>query len=102
MTGVPVEQMLGLWCVELRQVKAPLQSLFADPSVAASTAAFLDGLLGPEQRKTDWIRAETAGDPGPWRHIRRCSAAATRRPMPCGTWCATMRLRRSPCPEPCW
>src|SRR5215213_2472787 len=67
MTGVPVEQMLELWCVALRQVKAQLKSLFAHPSVAASAAAFLDGLLGPEPRKTGWMRAEAAGDPGPWR-----------------------------------
>jgi SRSO17 transposase len=67
MTGVPVEQMLELWCVELRQVKAHLKSLFAHPSVATSAAAFLDGLLGPERRKTGWMRAEAAGDPGPWR-----------------------------------
>ena len=26
MTGVPVEQMLELWCVELRQVKAHLKN----------------------------------------------------------------------------
>jgi SRSO17 transposase len=67
MIGVPVEQMLELWCGELRQVKAHLKSLFAHPSVAASAAAFLDGLLGPERRKTGWMRAEAAGDPGPWR-----------------------------------
>src|SRR5918999_2025802 len=67
MTGVAVEQMLELWCVELRQVKAHLKSLFAYPSVAASAAAFLDGLLGPERRKTGWMRAEATGDPGPWR-----------------------------------
>jgi SRSO17 transposase len=67
MMGVPVEQMLELWCVELRQVKAQLMSLFGHASVAASAAAFLDGLLGPERRKTGWMRAEAAGDPGPWR-----------------------------------
>ncbi len=67
MPGVAVEQMLELWCVELRQVKAHLKSLFAHPSVAASAAAFLDGVLGPERRKTGWMRAEAAGDPGPWR-----------------------------------
>ena len=33
----------------------------------ASAAAFLDTLLGPERRKTGWMRAEAAGDPGPWR-----------------------------------
>jgi SRSO17 transposase len=67
MTGVAIEQMLELWCMELRQVKAHLKSLFAHPSIAASAAAFLDGVLGSERRKTGWMRAEAAGDPGPWR-----------------------------------
>jgi SRSO17 transposase len=67
MTGVAIEQMLELWCVELRQVKTHLKSLFAHPSVGASAAAFLDGVLGPERRKTGWMRAEAAGDSGPWR-----------------------------------
>jgi SRSO17 transposase len=67
MTGVAVEQMLDLWSAELRQVKAHLRALFAHPSVAASATAFLDGLLGPERRKTGWMRAEAAGDAGPWR-----------------------------------
>jgi SRSO17 transposase len=35
--------------------------------VAASAGRFLDGLLGNERRKTGWMRAEAAGDPGPWR-----------------------------------
>ena len=67
MTGVAVEQVLEFWCEELRRAKAHLRSLFAHPSVAASAAAFLDGLLGPERRKTGWMRAEAAGDLGPWR-----------------------------------
>lgn len=29
--------------------------------------SILEGLLGDEQRKTGWMRAEAAGDPGPWR-----------------------------------
>ena len=29
--------------------------------------AVLEGLLGDEQRKTGWMRAEAAGDPRPWR-----------------------------------
>lgn len=33
---------------------------------AASAWKFLDGLLGNEPRKTGWMRAEVAGDPGPW------------------------------------
>ena len=67
MSGVSVEQMLGLWSAEPGGLKARLRPLFAHPSVAASAAAFLDGLLGPERRKTGWMRAEAAGDPGPWR-----------------------------------
>ena len=54
-------------CTALRGIKERLRPLFAAPSVAASAAAFLDTLLGPERRKTGWMRAEAAGDPGPWR-----------------------------------
>ena len=32
-----------------------------------SAGQLLDGLLGEERRKTGWMRAEAAGDPGPWR-----------------------------------
>src|ERR687883_1578115 len=67
MSGASIEQMLELWAAELREVKARLRPLFAHPSVADSAGAFLDGLLGPERRKTGWMRAEAAGDPGPWR-----------------------------------
>ena len=67
MSGASVEQVLGLWSGELGGVKARIWPLFAHPSVAASAAAFVDGLLGPERRKTGWMRAEAAGDPGPWR-----------------------------------
>ena len=67
MSGASVEQVLGLWAAELGRLKARIRPLFAHPSVAASAAAFLDGLLGPERRKTGWMRAEAAGDPGPWR-----------------------------------
>ena len=35
--------------------------------MAACAGLFLDGLLGDERRKTGWMRAEAAGDPGPWR-----------------------------------
>src|SRR5687767_13818484 len=91
MTGVAVEQMLELWCVELRQVKAHLKSLFAHPSVAASAAAFLDGLLGPERRKTGWMRAEAAGDAGPWRQ-----QASLRRPGHCLIG-ANLSMDEAPC-----
>ena len=67
MSGVAIEDLLELWSVELRKTKARLGWLIDHPSVAASAAAFLDTLLGPERRKTGWMRAEAAGDVGPWR-----------------------------------
>jgi SRSO17 transposase len=44
-----------------------MRPLFAQDRTAASASAFIDGLLSEEQRKTGWMRAEAAGDPGPWR-----------------------------------
>ena len=44
-----------------------MRPLFLQERMARSAALFLDGLLGAEQRKTGWMRAEAAGDPGPWR-----------------------------------
>jgi SRSO17 transposase len=67
MSGASVEDTLELWASTLRATKARMRPLFQHPSVADSAAAFLDGLLGPERRKTGWMRAEAAGDPGPWR-----------------------------------
>ena len=62
-----LETTLELWSATLRQAKQRIRPLFAAPPVAASANAFLDGLLGAERRKTSWMRAEAAGDPGPWR-----------------------------------
>ena len=67
MSGVAIEDLLELWSAELRKAKAKLGWLIGHPSVVASAAAFLDTLLGPERRKTGWMRAEAAGDAGPWR-----------------------------------
>lgn len=44
-----------------------MRPLFTQERVAGSAGLFLDGLLGEERRKTGWMRAEAAGDPGPWR-----------------------------------
>src|SRR4051795_6466791 len=67
MPAASLETTLELWSTTLRQAKHRMRPLFAAPSVAASANAFLDGLLGPERRKTGWMRAEAAGGPGPWR-----------------------------------
>src|ERR1022692_3078117 len=67
MAGASVEATLELWASSLRDVKARLRSLFRQERVTASAWKFLDGLLGNEPRKTGGMRAEAAGDPGPWR-----------------------------------
>lgn len=67
MTGASIEPTLELWASSLRDVKARMRGLFGQERVAASAGLFLDGLLGDERRKTGWMRAEAAGDPGPWR-----------------------------------
>jgi SRSO17 transposase len=66
-SGASIEATLELWASSLRDVKARIRPLFTQARVAASAGQFLDGLLGPERRKTGWMRAETAGDAGPWR-----------------------------------
>ena len=67
MTGASIETTLELWASSLRDVKARMRGLFTQERVAASASFFLDGLLGDERRKTGWMRAEAAGDAGPWR-----------------------------------
>src|SRR5258708_35878637 len=67
MSGASIEATLELWASSLREVKARMRPLFTQDRVAASAGLFVDGLLGDERRKTGWMRAEAAGDPGPWR-----------------------------------
>src|SRR6202453_2715260 len=67
MTGSSIETTLELWASSLRDVKRRMRSLFAQERSAVNAGLFLAGLLGEERRKTGWMRAEAAGDPGPWR-----------------------------------
>ena len=67
MAGASIEATLELWASGLRDVKARLRPLFRQTRMASSAGLFLDGLLGEERRKTGWMRAEAAGDQGPWR-----------------------------------
>jgi SRSO17 transposase len=67
MTGMSIEATLELWASSLRNVKQRIRPLFRQERMAASAGLFLDALLGPEPRKTGWMRAEAVGDPGPWR-----------------------------------
>ena len=52
LTSALMETMLELWASSLRDVKARIRPLFTQARVAASAGLFLDGLLGPERRKT--------------------------------------------------
>jgi SRSO17 transposase len=65
--GASVEDVLALWAASLREAKQRIRPLFTQDRVAASAERFLDALLGNEPRKTGWMRAEAAGDSGPWR-----------------------------------
>src|SRR5687768_11953672 len=62
-----IEEALALWAASLRAIKQRIRPLFTQQRVAANAGLFLEGLLGDEPRKTGWMRAEAAGDPGPWR-----------------------------------
>src|SRR5262249_17814250 len=65
--GASVEETLALWASSLGDAKRRLRPLFTQGRCAASAGQFADGLLSPEPRKTGWMRAEAAGDRGPWR-----------------------------------
>src|SRR5215212_8871968 len=67
MAAGSVEATLELWAASLRSVKERIRPVFRQDRTAAAAGLFLDALLGPERRKTGWMRAEAAGDPGPWR-----------------------------------
>jgi hypothetical protein len=67
MSGASIETTSELWALSLRDVKGRMRPLFTQARVALSAENFLEALLGEERRKTGWMRAEAAGDPGPWR-----------------------------------
>src|SRR3954452_8871325 len=93
--GASVEDTLTLWASSLRDVKQRIRRLFTQERVAAAAGQFLDGLLGNEPRKTGWMRAEAAGDPGPWRQqaiLGRGSGTPTR----CATLSVSTRWKRWP------
>src|SRR5947209_16498846 len=62
-----IEETLALWAASLGEIKKRIRPLFGQERVAKNAGLFLESLLGDEQRKTGWMRAEAAGDPGPWR-----------------------------------
>src|SRR4051794_3909110 len=67
MASGSIEATLEVWASAVRDVKGRIRPVFAQARMATSAGLFRDALLGPERRKTGWMRAEAAGDPGPWR-----------------------------------
>ena len=67
MAGASVETTLELWASSLREVKGRIRPLFSQERVARSAGPVPGRSSGDEPRKTGWMRAEAAGDPGPWR-----------------------------------
>ena len=65
------------------------RNAFDTERAALNAGLFVDGLLGDERRKTGWMRAEAAGDPGPG-GSRRFWAVTGGMPMHCATWRAIM------------
>src|ERR1700755_3462513 len=101
MTGASIEATLELWALSLREVKNRMRPLFTQERAALNAGLFVDELLGDERRKTGWMRAEAAGDPGPWRQqalLGRDQWDATR----CATWCATTLSNILQTGMPCW
>lgn len=62
-----IEGMLGIWGEAKEEVQKRMRSIFGQERVARSAELFLESILGNETRKTGWMRAEAAGDKGPWR-----------------------------------
>ena len=95
MSGASIETTLELWASSLREVKRRMRPLFTQERVARSAEHFLDGLLGEERRKTDWMRAEAAAIQALGVN-RPSSVAGSGTRTPYATSCATMCSRHSP------
>ena len=84
-----IEETLALWAASLREIKKRIRPLFCQERVARNAGLFLEGLLGAEQRKTGWMRAEAAGDPAHGGNRRSWVAGIGMR-MPCAISSAIM------------
>src|SRR6516165_8878762 len=102
MSGAPIEATLELWASSLREVKGRVRPLFAQDRAATNAGLFINGLLGDERRKTGWMRAEAAGDPGPWRQQALLGRDRWDALMHCATWCASMSSSISRTTMLCW
>ena len=67
MAGTSFRRTLEVCKASLVDVKGRIRPLFGQQRVADCAGQYLDALVGNEPRKTGWMRAEAAGDTGPWR-----------------------------------
>ena len=84
MASGSVEATLELWASSLRDVKGRIRPVFLQERMAQSAGLFLDALLGPERRKTGWMRGggrrsgSLASAGAPWSSPVGCRRAARR------------------------
>src|SRR5579863_10624908 len=67
MAGTSFRKTLEVCKASLVDVKGRIRPLFGQQRVADCAGQYLDALVGNEPRMTGWMRAEAAGDIGPWR-----------------------------------
>src|SRR5689334_25121875 len=61
---------VGGWRAELERLLARFGRLFVRPEPREQAGRYLEGLLGPVERKNGWQLAEHLGDARPWRTQR--------------------------------
>jgi len=61
------EETVEIWGEGMKEIEEKIKPLFMQKRVARNVELYLEGLLGNEPRKTGWMRAEAAGDKGPWK-----------------------------------
>src|SRR5579872_6880290 len=67
MAGTSFRRTLAVCKASLVDVKGRIRPLFGQQRVAGCAGQYMDALVGNEPRMTGWMRAEAAGDIGPWR-----------------------------------
>ena len=94
MVEASIETTLELWASSLRDVKARIRPLvYFRSELRHRRVSFWMVFLGNEPRKTGWMRAEAAGDPGPWRQQAILGRGSGMR-MRCAILCAITRWKR--------
>src|SRR5437763_17124700 len=61
---------MGGWRAELERLLARFGRLFVRAEPRGQAGRYLEGLLGPVERKNGWQLAEAIGDARPWRTQR--------------------------------